>query len=280
MKNPVKKILCTVMALLVVGTSGVVFTGCGSDNSKDSSSSKEKTTTEVTKATNSDGEEYEEIEWPSDGIAGRLPEPKSNIGEIASDSSDYLQITLAGVAKSDFTQYMKDCKTNGFTVDYDYYDDNYSAKDASGYELSLYYDKVNQTMEIWLDAPDEEETTVATKPKTTKPKATKPKATKPKATKKTTSQKSNSTSGVNVNFKATMDSYEEFFNDYVDFMKKYKNSTDITSMASDYADYMTKYSDMMQKLNDIKSEDLSTADLAYYNEVNARITKKLAEVAN
>lgn len=51
-------------------------------------------------------------------------------------------------------------------------------------------------------------------------------------------------------------------------------------MASDYADYMTKYSDMMQKLNDIKSEDLSTADLAYYNEVNARITKKLAEVAN
>lgn len=258
------------MALLVVGTSGVVFTGCGSDNSKDSSSSKEKTTTEVTKATNSDGEEYEEIEWPSDGIAGRLPEPKSNIGEIASDSSDYLQITLAGVVKSDFAQYMKDCKTNGFTVDYDYYDDNYSAKDASGYELSLYYDKVNQTMEIWLDAPDEEETTVATKPKTTKP----------KATKKTTSQKSNSTSGVNADFKATMDSYEEFFNDYVDFMKKYKNSTDITSMASDYADYMTKYSDMMQKLNDIKSEDLSTADLAYYNEVNARITKKLAEVAN
>lgn len=269
MKNPVKKILCTVMALLVVGTSGVVFTGCGSDSSE-SSSSKVETTTEAIKATNSEGEEYEEIEWPSDGIASRLPEPKSNIGEIASDSSDYLHITLAGVAKSDFTQYMKDCKTNGFTVDYDHYDDNYSAKDASGYELSLDYDKVNQTMEIWLDAPEEEETTVATKPKTTKP----------KATKKTTSQKSNSTSGVNADFKATMDSYEEFFNDYVDFMKKYKNSTDITSMASDYADYITKYSDMMQKLNDIKSEDLSTADLAYYNEVNARITKKLAEVAN
>lgn len=265
MKNPVKKILCTVMALLVVGTSGVVFTGCGSDNSKDSSSSKEKTTTEAIKATNSEGEEYEEIEWPSDGIASRLPEPKSNIGEIASDSSDYLQITLAGVAKSDFTQYMKDCKTNGFTVDYDHYDDNYSAKDASGYELSLDYDKVNQTMEIWLDAPDEEETTVATKPKTTKPKETEPKTTE---------------ATVDSDFKATMDSYEEFFNDYVDFMKKYKNSTDITSMASDYADYMTKYSDMMQKLNDIKSEDLSTADLAYYNEVNARITKKLAEVAN
>lgn len=30
----------------------------------------------------------------------------------------------------------------------------------------------------------------------------------------------------------------------------------------------------------LSQEDLSTADLAYYNEVNARITKKLAEVAN
>lgn len=280
MKNPVKKILCTVMALLVVGTSGVVFTGCGSDNSKDSSSSKEKTTTEAIKATNSEGEEYEEIEWPSDGIASRLPEPKSKIGEIASDSSDYLQITLAGVAKSDFTQYMKDCKTNGFTVDYDHYDDNYSAKDASGYELSLDYDKVNQTMEIWLDAPDEEETTVATKPKTTKPKATKPKATKPKTTKKTTSKKSNSSSGVNADFKATMDSYEEFFNDYVDFMKKYNNSTDIVSMATDYAKYTKEYAEKMQSFKDEKTDDLSVADAAYYLEVEARITKKLAEVAN
>ena len=168
-----KKVLCSILAILILATTGVVFTGCGSDNSKDSSSSKVETKAETT---------TEEVTEPT-------------------------------------------------------------------------------TEEV-----TEEETTTE--------------ATKPKATKKTTSQKSNSTSGVNANFKATMDSYEEFFNDYVDFMKKYKNSTDITSMASDYADYMTKYSNMMQKLNDIKSEDLSTADLAYYNEVNARITKKLAEVAN
>lgn len=169
MKNPVKKILCTVMALLVVGTSGVVFTGCGSDNSKDSSSSKVETTVEETTA-------------------------ESTTEETTTSEPTTVEETTV------------------------------------------------------------KETTVATT----------------KATE----------AGVNADFKATMDSYEEFFNDYVDFMKKYKNSTDITSMASDYADYMTKYSDMMQKLNDIKSEDLSTADLAYYNEVSARITKKLAEVAN
>lgn len=269
MKNPAKKILCTVMALLVVGTSGVVFTGCGSDNSKDSSSSKEKTTTKTT-TEKTTAKQYAEMVWPSGGIADKLPIPKSTVGDIISDSEDYLDVTVGNTSLSDFQQYVNDCKAYGFTVDYDNLGDTFYAKNRSGYDLSVYYDEKDKSMDIILEEPDEEESTVATKLK----------ATKPKATKKTTSQKSNSTSGVNADFKATMDSYEEFFNDYVDFMKKYKNSTDITSMASDYADYMTKYSDMMQKLNDIKSEDLSTADLAYYNEVNARITKKLAEVAN
>ncbi len=54
MKNPVKKILCTVMALLVVGTSGVVFTGCGSDS-----------------------EEYTTITWATSGIGSLAPKPKS-----------------------------------------------------------------------------------------------------------------------------------------------------------------------------------------------------------
>lgn len=246
MKNPVKKILCTVMALLVVGTSGVVFTGCGSDS-----------------------EEYTTITWATSGIGSLAPKPKSTKGKISIDSEDSYQATISEVSVDDFKSYVNDCKKKGFDVDYSSVDGMYTAKDKKGYDLSVYYQDDEETMDIIINAP-EQETTVATKPKTTKP----------KATKKTTSQKSNSTSGVNADFKATMDSYEEFFNDYVDFMKKYKNSTDITSMASDYADYMTKYSDMMQKLNDIKSEDLSTADLAYYNEVNARITKKLAEVAN
>lgn len=246
MKNPAKKILCTVMALLVVGTSGVVFTGCGSDS-----------------------EEYTTITWATSGIGSLAPKPKSTKGKISIDSEDSYQATISEVSVDDFKSYVNDCKKKGFDVDYSSVDGMYTAKDKKGYALSVYYQDDEETMDIIINAP-EQETTVATKPKTTKP----------KATKKTTSKKSNSTSGVNADFKATMDSYEEFFNDYVDFMKKYKNSTDITSMASDYADYMTKYSDMMQKLNDIKSEDLSTADLAYYNEVNARITKKLAEVAN
>ena len=242
MKNPVKKILCTVMALLVVGTSGVVFTGCGSDS-----------------------EEYTTITWATSGIGSLAPKPKSTKGKISIDSEDSYQATISEVSVDDFKSYVNDCKKKVFDVDYTSVDGMYTAKDKKGYDLSVYYQDDEETMDIIINAPEQE----TTAEKTTK-------SSKKKSSKKSTSSSDN----VSPEFKATMDSYEEFFNDYVDFMKKYKNSTDITSMASDYADYMTKYSDMMQKLNDIKSEDLSTADLAYYNEVNARITKKLAEVAN
>ena len=41
---------------------------------------------------------------------------------------------------------------------------------------------------------------------------------------------------------------------------------------------LTKYADYMQKLNDVDTDNLSTADAAYYTKVQARIVKKLAEI--
>ena len=86
-------------------------------------------------------------------------------------------------------------------------------------------------------------------------------------------------SAVTPEFKTAMDSYEEFFDENVEFKKKYEQSDDPTSMMPDLADYMTKYSETMQKLDEIDEDSLSDADLAYYTEVNARILKKLSEVS-
>ena len=76
-----------------------------------------------------------------------------------------------------------------------------------------------------------------------------------------------------------MDSYEEFFDDYVTIMKKYKENPMDMSVLTDYAKYMGQYADMMQKFEQWEGEDLNTAELAYYAEVQARITKKLLEIA-
>ena len=59
----------------------------------------------------------------------------------------------------------------------------------------------------------------------------------------------------------------------------YNDASDQTSMLDDMATYISKYTDMMGKLEAVDSTTLSTADAAYYAEVNARIMKKLAEIA-
>ncbi len=85
---------------------------------------------------------------------------------------------------------------------------------------------------------------------------------------------------ISAEFKAAMDSYEAFFDEYVTFMKKYakSNGTDM-NLLNDYTTYMSKYADTMTKFEALKEADMSTAEAAYYIEVQSRITKKLLEVA-
>lgn len=96
----------------------------------------------------------------------------------------------------------------------------------------------------------------------------------------TTSTESSSGGTVSADFKATMDSYEKFMNSYVDFMKKYEKSSDVSSMMNDYAEFTGKYADFAKKIEAIDEKSLSSADYAYYVEVNARVTKKLAELTS
>ena len=87
------------------------------------------------------------------------------------------------------------------------------------------------------------------------------------------------TDSVTPDFKEAMDSYEKFFDDYVEFMKKYAESDNPVGLMADYTEFMSKYTDTMKKLDDIDENELSEADANYYIEVMGRINSKLAEVA-
>ena len=113
------------------------------------------------------------------------------------------------------------------------------------------------------------DTTTATTPST----QLSTEATTPATTEETDNAK------IDPDFKAAMDSYEAFFDEYVAIMKKYKENPTDMSILTDYATYMGQYADMMQKFEAWENEDLSKAELAYYIDVQARITKKLLEVA-
>ena len=86
--------------------------------------------------------------------------------------------------------------------------------------------------------------------------------------------------GIRPEIKEAIDSYETFMNDYCDFMKKYNESDDTTSMITEYADYMKKYADFTEKFDKIADEDLNAEETEYYTDTLTRVTKKLFETSD
>lgn len=83
---------------------------------------------------------------------------------------------------------------------------------------------------------------------------------------------------VSPEWKKTMDAYEDFFDEYVEFMKTYDASTLDSELITKYTELMQKFNEYSAELNDVEEGSLSKADYAYYIDVNSRIQKKLLEV--
>lgn len=93
------------------------------------------------------------------------------------------------------------------------------------------------------------------------------------------SNSSNSTpSSENTSWKEVLNDYEAWVDQYVAFMKKYKNasSSDAAAMMSDYSDMLAKQTEWTEKIDKL-DDDLKGDDLKYYLEVTARCNTKMAE---
>ncbi|MCF0114661.1 MAG: hypothetical protein HUJ56_04855 [Erysipelotrichaceae bacterium] len=85
----------------------------------------------------------------------------------------------------------------------------------------------------------------------------------------------NTSSGIRPEFKAAMDSYEQFYDDYVIFMQEYqKNPTDLALLAK-YTTMISDLEEMDKTFEAWEDEDLNNEELAYYTEVTLRIEQKL-----
>lgn len=84
--------------------------------------------------------------------------------------------------------------------------------------------------------------------------------------------------GMRPEFKEAMDTYEAFYNEYCDFLSKYvQNPTDF-SLLSQYAGMLSKAGEMDAAFKKWDEDDLNSAELQYYLEVNSRVLQKLAGV--
>lgn len=215
------------------------------------------------------GDEYDEITWPTSAIAQLLPAPEDlSNGVISSDREDYLSVYLGKLSKDDYQSYVEQCKEKSFTVDYSSSDNYYFANNSEGYQLSVDYDADRRMMEVSVSTPVETTTTPEATPEPVETAAEEP------STDDTSSEE------VDPDFKATMDSYETTINNYCDFMEKYNNAgpEDTAAMLADYTSYLQQYTETIDALNSIDEDSLSAADLAYYIEVNGRISQRLLEV--
>lgn len=95
----------------------------------------------------------EKFDWNDVEFCDRLPEPKSNVGEIISNSSDSLYMNVGKMTRSDYKDYMEECQSMGYTVESERDGDAYIAYDEEGYNLQLNY--MGESMTIALEAPME-----------------------------------------------------------------------------------------------------------------------------
>ena len=231
---------------------------------------------------------FVEMQWPDRGLGAMLPAPESSYGVIYNDKAQWFNGDVGNYTREQYGAYVASCEDAGFTVEYTKNNDAFWAWNEEGYYLHLGYDEDKSYMSFSLEAPKEEESGgsgVSNGGSEEDVGADDGAATD--APDQKTNQDEEPTGGASASgevppsFKEYMDSYEAFFDEYIAFMDKYEESTDYTpEMLDDFNTYMERYTDMTAKMNEVDTGALSPADLAYYNEVNARVYEKLYDLEN
>ena len=94
------------------------------------------------------------------------------------------------------------------------------------------------------------------------------------------SNKPQSNSSSDSSWKQVLNEYEAWMNEYVDFMIKYRNTTntsELAAMLSDYSRLMSEMTEWAEKLENLK-DDISSSDVTEYIQTMNRINQRLNEI--
>lgn len=209
------------------------------------------------------------LQWPTSELVSLLPIPKSQVGSISSESSDSFYVYVGETSKDDYNAYVNECSAKGFNVDYDKGEDYYNADNAAGYHVSVNY-QGNNIMTIEIDKPEETKNESSSTNKNEQ---------SSNSNETTNNESSGLVNGMRPEFKEAMDSYEAFYDEYCDFMKKYEANPSDMTLITEYANMVSKLADMDAKFNAWDESEMNAAELKYYAEVNSRVAQKLLEVS-
>ena len=97
----------------------------------------------------------EKFAWSDILLVDVIPETKSHLGEVLSNSEEHLSLYVYKTSVGDYSKYVDACEEKGFTVEAEQSELPYYAYNSDGYKLSLYYDENDNKMNISVDAAEE-----------------------------------------------------------------------------------------------------------------------------
>ena len=220
---------------------------------------------------------FSDITWPTVGVGTLAPAPNSLSGNIINDCSWAYSVYIANTTKDEYETYAQKCIESGFDKDVRKYENSVHADYSEDINLHIEYKgfdimyvsitgKMSEDYS-YLSEIIETDETVINEPEVTQ-------------VPDTIEVPEMDVEFIDPEFKEMMDSYEAFFDEYVDFINKFNNadSIEVLELMSSYTDYMEQYAETMEKLSDINQDDLSAAEALYYAEVMARIYQKLEKL--
>lgn len=249
-------IACTLTGVLALG-----MVGCGSGKSAKSEEAVEEAKTEA-----SQGEEKKD---EAEGI--KMPAPASKL------KGKQYEDVVTQLEEAGFTN-IKLKEDADLTTGWLHDDGEVSSVSVNGddeFDADTPYKPDSKILIVYHTFAEKTE-----KDEASKSKEKKEESTSQKQSDESDAKESVDESAIRPEFQEAMDSYEAFFDEYVDYMKSYQNDPTNAELLMGLSDMMAKESEMLKEFDDWENdEDMTTAEAAYYLEVQSRVTAKLAEVA-
>ncbi|MBT9769408.1 hypothetical protein GPK74_05410 [Coprococcus catus] len=93
-------------------------------------------------------------QWSQTDLGSKIPKPDVKVVESDRDDEIIFMFNAYGLSLDQFNAYVEECKVLGYTVDPGNFEGFYSADNTEGYNVYLYYNKKDDSMNGAIRAPE------------------------------------------------------------------------------------------------------------------------------
>jgi len=108
----------------------------------------------VSKKYTDDDETEVAYQWSKTDLGNKIPKPEVKVVKGGRDDESIFMFDAYGMSLEEFDAYVEECKALGYTVDASSSEGLYSADNAEGYNVYLYYENDNDLLSGTVKAPE------------------------------------------------------------------------------------------------------------------------------